>query len=301
MSSIRTWISAFRLRTLFLAVATVVLGSGIALHEGKFSLLVFVLTLVLSIFIQILANLANDLGDFEKGTDITGKRQGPVRAMQSGSITRKQIIKAILITVILSMALGSILILAIAKEIGHAFVFGLFIVGLFCILSALFYTMGKIAYGYKGWGDFFAFLFFGPVAVIGTYFLHVHRIDFQPMLPSIGMGFISAMILNINNMRDIDNDKESGKITVASKLGLKRAKLYHVSLTFGMFACFLQYSFMFAPLPWYRYLYTIVLFLFFIILSKITNKKNRELDPYLKFTSLSGFLLAVAFSLCIKF
>ena len=298
MSSIKNWISAFRLRTLFLAVAGVTLGTGVALHEGKFSTVTLLLTLALAIFIQILANLANDLGDYEKGADTTGKRQGPTRAMQSGKISRKEMISAIILFAVLVSVTG---ICAIGVSVGwNAGGFAMLGIGVSCMLAAIFYTMGKFAYGYKGWGDFFAFLFFGPVAVIGTYFLQVHSLDFQPVLPSVGLGFISAMILNINNMRDIENDKASEKITVAAKLGLKNARIYHTLLTFGMFTCFLQYSFMYANEPWYRYLYVIVFLFQFVILTKIHRKKDRQLDAYLKFTALSGFALAVLFGICIN-
>ncbi|MPM77549.1 1,4-dihydroxy-2-naphthoate octaprenyltransferase [bioreactor metagenome] len=108
------------------------------------------------------------------------------------------------------------------------------------------------------------------------------------------------MILNINNMRDIENDRASGKITFALRLGIKNAKIYHTLLTFGMFACFLQYSFMFAASPRYRFLYVVVFFYQLYILTQIHKKTARELDPYLKLTSMSGFLLAVIFSICIN-
>lgn len=297
---LKNWISAFRLRTLFLAVAGVTLGTGIAPHQGKFSATTLVLALVLSVSIQILSNLANDLGDYLKGTDTTGKRQGPVRAVQSGKISPKQMKTAIGITLVIVAAIGLTLVLNAAENYNQLSVFILLGVGLICILSALFYTIGRYAYGYVGWGDFFAFLFFGPVAVIGTYFLHTGTFDFKPALPAVGLGFISTMILNINNMRDMENDKASGKITFALKLGLKNAKTYHTLLTFGMFTCFLQYSFMFAASPWYRYLYTAVFPFQFYILTQVHKKTDRELDPYLKLTSIAGFLLAVAFSICIN-
>lgn len=297
---LKNWISALRLRTLFLAVAGVILGTGIALHAGIFQLSTFLLTLALAITIQILANFANDLGDFLKGTDTTGERQGPTRAVQSGNITPKQMKTAIAVMVLVVGVIGLCLILSVAANIGQWAFAILLGIGAACILSALFYTMGKYAYGYVGWGDFFAFLFFGPVAVVGTYFLQTHTFHFQPMLPAVGLGFISTMILNVNNMRDMENDKTSGKITVAIKLGLKNAKLYHTLLTFGVFTCFLHYSFTFAHAPWYRYLYAVVFLFQFHILTQIHRKSGRALDAYLSQTAISGFLLAVAFSLCIN-
>lgn len=297
MATTKDWISAFRLRTLPLAIAGVILGTGLALHEGQFSLLTLVLALALAISIQILANLANDLGDYQKGTDITGKRIGPARAVQSGKVSPKQMKTAVIVAALIVAFIGLALVLTAVQNDAIFILLG---VGLVCILSAMFYTMGKYAYGYVGWGDFFAFFFFGPVAVIGTYFLYTNSFDFYPVLPSIGLGFISTMILNVNNMRDMENDRASGKITVASKMGLKNAKIYHTLLTFGMYTCFLQYSFMYAPSPWYRYLYTVVFVLQFSILTQIHKKAGRELDPFLKFTSLAGLLLSIAFSICIN-
>lgn len=297
MSSIKTWISAARPRTLFLAAATVILGSGLALNDGLFSLETFVWTFLLAVSIQILANFANDLGDYEKGTDTTGKREGPTRALQSGNINKRQMETALLVSVAFVVFFG---IMSIARSIGwQKGALIMLIVGALCIFAALFYTMGKHAYGYRGWGDMFAFLFFGPVPVLGTYFLHTEQISWHPVFPAIGLGLISVMILNVNNMRDIDNDRASGKITVAGKLGIRKAKIYHALLTFGVFACFLEYSIFYEPFAWYKYLYVLVFIFLFYILTQIRVKTKQELDPYLKLTSLAGFLLSVAFCGCV--
>lgn len=300
MATVKNWISAFRLRTLFLAVATVVLGSGLALHEGSFSMTTFVLTFLLAVSIQILANLANDLGDFQKGTDTTGHRQGPTRAVQSGKISPLEMKGAIAVFSAICIITGLSLVLNIIAYIPRSSAAILIGLGGASILAALFYTLGKHAYGYKGWGDLFAFIFFGPVPVIGTYFLHTHTFGFQPVLPSIGIGLISAMILNINNMRDIENDRDSGKITFAVKLGINRAKMYHAGLTLTSFFCFLGYNSLYESSPWYRYLYLLAFLFLFRILDDVRRKNGQELDPYLKLTSLSGFLLALLFSVCIN-
>jgi 1,4-dihydroxy-2-naphthoate octaprenyltransferase len=300
MASVKDWISAFRLRTLFLAASTVILGSGLALHEGMFSWVTFVFALILALSAQILSNLANDLGDYQKGTDITGNRKGPVRAVQSGRITAEQMKRGVAIVAAWVAVVGLMLVLSTARMIGWKSVVIMLVVGLLCILAAVCYTLGKHAYGYRGWGDFFAFLFFGPVPVIGTYFLHVHSFDFQPVLPSIGSGLISAMILNINNMRDIDNDRAAGKVTLAAKLGLQNAKIYHTLLTCLMCACFFTYSLLYASTPWYRYLYVLVFLFPMKILAEIYQKSGKDLDPYLKQTSLFSFLLAIVFTFCIN-
>ncbi len=300
MATVKDWISAFRLRTLFLAVATVVLGSGLALHEGNFSIIIFVLTLLLAVSIQILANLANDLGDFQKGTDTTGRRQGPARTLQSGKISPRAMKSAIVVFSAICVITGLSLIFNIIAFIPHASVAILIGIGGASILAALFYTLGKHAYGYKGWGDLLAFIFFGPVPVIGTYFLHTHILSFKPVMPALGIGLVSAMILNINNMRDIENDRASGKITLAVKLGIRRAKMYHAGLTFASLLCFFGYNSIYEPSPWFRHLYLLVFLFLFRILDDVRRKEGEALDPYLKFTSLSGFLLALLFTICIN-
>lgn len=300
MATVKDWITAFRLRTLFLAVATVVLGSGMALHEGSFSMITFMLTLLLAVSIQILANLANDLGDFQKGTDTTGRRQGPARTLQSGKISSREMKGAIVVFSLICIITGLSLISNIISYISISSAAILIGLGGVSILAALFYTLGKHAYGYKGWGDLLAFLFFGPVPVIGTYFLHTHQFSFQPVLPAIGIGLISAMILNINNMRDIENDRSSGKITMAVKLGINKAKLYHGILTLASFFFFFSYNNLYEPTPWYRYLYLLVFLFLFRIMDSIRKKSGHALDPYLRLTSLSGFLLALLFSVCIN-
>lgn len=300
MSKIKDWIYAFRLRTLFLAVAGVILGSGMAIQNGKFSIITFSLALLLAVSIQILSNLANDLGDFLKGTDTTGKRSGPKRAVQSGKISPNQMRSGVAAMALFTALIGIILVFQSAGTSGKAAIPILLGIGAVSILSALFYTIGRYAYGYVGWGDFFAFFFFGPVAVVGTYFLHTGSMDWQSLLPAMGLGFISTMTLNINNMRDIENDTNSGKITVASKLGLSKAKKYHAALTFGVFAFFLLYSILHAELQWYNLLYTVVFIFQMKIWMGIRSKSDRALDPYLKLTSISGFLIALSFAICIN-
>lgn len=300
MASAKDWISAFRLRTLFLAVSTVILGSGLALYKGGMDLTVLTFAMILAIAIQILANLANDLGDFQKGTDITGKRVGPTRAVQGGLITAAQMKVAILVFIVICVLSGSVLVYKIAPFVSITAWISLLFIGLLCILAAMFYTMGKSAYGYRGWGDLFAFLFFGPVPVIGTYFLHTHSVDFIPVLPAISIGLVSTLILNVNNMRDIENDRKSGKKTVAVKLGLSRAKFYHSTLTFFSFFCFLSFNYLFASQPWYRFIYLFFFLILFKVLRDIKFKSGHELDPYLKITSLSGLLIALSFVVCIN-
>lgn len=297
---IQAWISAFRPRTLFLAAAGVILGSGLALHVDRFDLTTALLTLTTALLLQLLSNLANDLGDFVKGTDRTGERVGPTRSVQSGKITPLQMKIGIGITALITMISGLILLLRLFHTIEFVAIVVFLIVGFFSLVAALFYTLGSRPYGYIGLGDFFAFLFFGPIAVVGTYYLQAQLIDLRSLYPSIGMGLLSTMILNVNNMRDIKNDAKSGKRTIAVRLGLAHAKVYHTTLMLLMYACFLTYSFMYANTPLYRFAYVAVYGFQFVLLSQIFKKEGRDLDPYLRKTALSAFLIAIVFSVCIN-
>ena len=203
---LKAWISASRPRTLFLAFSVALCGNAIAFSTGNFNILVFILTSLLTLALQLLSNLSNDLGDFEHGTDITGNRIGPQRALQSKAITAKAMKRAIYFCSLLCAVIGIFLLYYSLQFINIPYIIVLTGVGIACIFAAIKYTSGKNPYGYKGWGDFFSFLFFGPVAIIGTYFLHTGNIDFIPVLPSISLGLLTTSVLNINNIRDIEND-----------------------------------------------------------------------------------------------
>lgn len=300
MASFNSWISALRPRTLFLAVATTICGSGIAYTTGNFSISVFILTALTATILQLLSNMANDLGDYQQGTDITGERVGPQRTVQSGAITPSQMKKGIAVAIVIAVIVGLLLIYEASKFMSIYTILIFLFLGGASIVAAIKYTAGKNPYGYKGLGDLFSFIFFGLVSIVGTYFLHTHSLDFKPCLPAIGLGLFTVAVLNINNMRDMENDLKSGKITIAGKLGIKNAKRYHAFLTFGGIACFIIYSMLYST-EWYQYLYIITFGLLLKILSDIfRTKDNRLLDPYLKYTSMSSFILAVAFAICIN-
>lgn len=300
MASLKSWISALRPRTLFLAIAAAICGNGIAYSTGKFSTTICVLTILTATFLQLMSNMANDLGDYQHGTDITGERVGPTRTVQSGAITPGEMKIGIAVAMVFCMVTGGILIYEALQFISTGYIVAFFVLGILSIWAAIKYTAGRNPYGYRGLGDVFAFLFFGPVAVVGTYFLHTHAMTWQPWLPAIGIGLFTAAVLNVNNMRDMDNDRNSGKITLAIKLGSKGAKLYHAVLTFGGIACFTAYSLIYST-QWYQYLYLIASVLFVRILCGIyRTEDNRLLDPYLKQTSIATFILSVVFTICIN-
>lgn len=300
MASLKSWVSALRPRTLFLAVACAICGNGMAYYTGKFSTTVCILTILTATFLQLMSNMANDLGDYQHGTDITGHRAGPTRTVQSGAISPKEMKTGIAVAMLFSMIIGGLLIYQALLFIDIIYIVLFLVLGFFSIWAAIKYTAGHNPYGYRGLGDIFAFLFFGPVAVVGTYFLHVHTMTFQPWLPAVGIGLFTAAVLNVNNMRDMENDRVSGKITLAIKLGNAGSKFYHAVLTFGGILCFIVYNIIYLN-EWHQYLYLIASVLFLKILWGIyRTKDNKRLDPYLKQTSIATFLLSVAFAICIN-
>lgn len=300
MASIKTWISALRPRTLFLAIATAICGSGIAYSTGYFGTSVFVLTMLIAVILQLLSNMANDLGDYQHGTDTTGERVGPKRTMQSGAITLPEMKRGIAIAIIAASITGLALIYIALQFMDPLYILLFIILGIASIIAAIKYTTGKNPYGYRGLGDLFSFIFFGLVSVLGTFFLHTHHLHFQPVLPAIGLGLLTVAVLNINNMRDLENDKKSGKITIPVRIGLAKAKRYHAFLTIGAIGCFIAYNIMYTD-HWYQYVYMIIFVVFVKILINIYRiTENKLLDPYLKYTSMTTFLLSVCFSICIN-
>ena len=222
-----SWIKAARLRTLPLSVSGILVGSFAAYADGLFNMSIFLLSLSTTISYQILSNFANDFGDGIKGTD--KNRIGPTRLIQSGQISKTQMILGIKISVFISIILTVILIFTSLK--GSLFNIAVFLfLGILAIISAIKYTIGKNAYGYIGLGDVFVFIFFGLVSVMGSNFLYSSEIKLELIFPSLTLGFLSAAVLNLNNMRDLRNDKQSKKNTIAVKLGAQNAKIYHYIL-----------------------------------------------------------------------
>lgn len=238
---ISKWIEAFRLRTLPLALASIVMGGFLALENHRFNAFIFILACVTTLFLQILSNLANDYGDSVNGVD-NSNRVGPLRSVQSGSISRFSMKVAVIAFIALSLISG---IGLIALAFGNAFnitAFIFFMIGCGAIVAAIKYTVGRNPYGYIGFGDFFVFLFFGLVGVCGSYFLMVHEFHILIILPAAAVGLLSSAVLNLNNLRDHVNDKASGKITLVVKFGFKNGKIYHWFLLFIPFLLLAVYA-----------------------------------------------------------
>lgn len=235
MANTKAWISAFRLRTLPLAVASISMGSIAAAIDNNHHWDITLLALLTAFLLQILSNLANDYGDFKNGAD-NDDRKGPQRAVASGAISEKAILRAIILFVALSLASGiGLLVIGIPDLFKNIKGLLFFLVGISAIIAAIKYTAGRNPYGYSGLGDLSVFIFFGIVAVMGTYYLQTNEFNFSVLLPASAFGLLSTGVLNVNNIRDIENDAETGKITIPVKLGAKKARGYHLLLILTAF------------------------------------------------------------------
>ena len=228
MNNLSVWLGALRLRTLPLAASSIIVGAGIAVNEQVFSLSIFLLSLVTALLLQILSNLANDYGDSVSGADDVN-RVGPERAMQTGVISHATMKYAILFTVGLTLLSGSILLFVALNDDLYSWLIFLGL-GVLAIIAAITYTMGKLPYGYRALGDVAVFLFFGLLGVIGSFYLYAHSFDWLLILPASSIGLLSAAVLNINNLRDVENDSKHNKTTLVVLFGRNIAFKYHLCL-----------------------------------------------------------------------
>lgn len=291
------WIQAARLRTLPLSVSGIIVGSAYAHYQGYSDWRIVVLALLTTLGLQVLSNYANDYGDGVKGTD--ENRIGEKRLVAAGVITAEQMKKAVIITAILTFIIALLLIyIAFGKE-NFALSLIFILLGIGSIGAAIKYTVGKSAYGYSGFGDVFVFIFFGLVSVVGSNFLFTHFIDWKLFLPATAIGLLSVAVLNLNNMRDIENDKIAGKNTLVVKMGLKWAKKYHeIILVTGML------SFMVFLMLIKSSLLPVLLVNIPIIMNmnKVNkSEKYQDFDPELKKVALSTFALSILFWLTLVF
>ena len=300
------WIEAARLRTLPLSVSGIIVGSMYALANPTDTILtptevfnwrLFAFAILTTLGLQILSNFANDYGDGLKGTD-NDDRVGPKRTIQSGVISPKEMKRAIIITSFLTL-LSAILLIYFAfadTNIGYSLFF--LVLGIIAIVSAIRYTIGNTAYGYKGFGDLFVFVFFGLVSTLGVNFLYSKQLDAILFLPAIAIGLLSVGVLNLNNMRDESSDRKSNKNTIVVKIGGAKAKIYHYFLVISAMVLIVlfallrdfqidQYLFLLAYIPLTTHLITV---------SK--NQEPRLLDPELKKLALSTFALSILLALC---
>ncbi|MCU0350025.1 MAG: 1,4-dihydroxy-2-naphthoate octaprenyltransferase, partial [Flavobacterium sp.] len=291
------WIQAARLRTLPLSVSGIIVGSAYAYHQGFSDWRILVLALATTLGLQILSNFANDYGDGIKGTDVN--RIGEKRMVAAGIITSAQMKKAVLITAVITFVLALVLIYTAFGKENFALSLIFILLGIGSIGAAIKYTVGRNAYGYSGFGDLFVFVFFGLLSVLGTHFLYVKAIDGLLILPAVAIGCLSVAVLNLNNMRDIENDRLAGKNTLVVKLGLENAKIYHYLLVIlAIFLIYMTEILMYLQ-PIVGTLAVLILLPHIVFVYK--NKVARELDSQLKVVALGTFFISLLLTLNIVY
>ena len=292
MQKLSIWISTMRLRTLPLSISGIILASFLAYYNGAFNWGICILAIITTLSFQILSNLANDYGDGIKGTD-NENRIGPERSIQSGKISPEELFNAIKINILISIFFASFLIFVAFGVKNFLLTLIFFIVGIFSVVAAIRYTMGNNAYGYRGLGDVFVFVFFGLVSVIGCYVLFAKQIDHVAFLPACTIGLLSAAVLNLNNMRDIKSDKASNKITLAVKLGEKKSRIYHNILIISAIILSGLFGILYYMSP-YNLIFILAYIPLLIHLKKVNSIKNAKLlDPELKKLALTTVLLSI--------
>src|SRR5437588_7742596 len=217
---------AARVRTLPASVAPVLVGTSLALGAGTFHALAFVAALLGAVFIQVGTNLSNDYSDARRGAD-TEDRLGPVRVTAGGLVPPGQVLIATYVSFGVAVLAGAYLIVVAGWQ--------LLLVGAASILAGVLYTGGPRPYGYEGLGELFVFLFFGIVAVAGSYFVQVRHLDWEAFALALSVGLLAAAILIVNNVRDIDTDRRAGKRTLAVRLGRVRTRSV---FAIGVFAAY---------------------------------------------------------------
>lgn len=290
------WIEAARVRTLPLSVSGIIVGSFYAMSQAMFNWNIVLYALLTTLGLQILSNFANDYGDGIKGTD-NEDRVGPKRAIQKGTITPFAMKNAMILMSVITLCFAALLIYYAFKESYLLYSFIFFILGVLAVASAIRYTVGKGAYGYRGYGDVFVFIFFGLVSTFGVYFMFSKQIDWLLLLPATAIGFLSVGVLNLNNMRDEESDRKAGKNTIVVQKGGDWAKNYHYFLIISAMVLVV----LFAVLNNFHFDQYLFLAAYFPLASHlITVRKNRNpklLDPELKKLALSTFFLSVLLAL----
>jgi 1,4-dihydroxy-2-naphthoate octaprenyltransferase len=227
LSHSRIWILASRPRTLPAAIAPVLVGTALAAAEDEFRVLPFVAALVGSIFIQIGTNLSNDYSDARRGAD-TEERLGPVRVTAGGLMPPRHVLVGTYVAFGVAVAAGLYLAAVAGWE--------LLVVGVASILAGVLYTGGPRPYGYEGLGELFVFVFFGIVAVVGSYYVQTEELRWEAFALAVPVGLLSSAILVVNNVRDIDTDRRAGKRTLAVRLGRERARRLFMAMIVLSFA-----------------------------------------------------------------
>jgi 1,4-dihydroxy-2-naphthoate octaprenyltransferase len=238
---VRIWLMAARLRTLPVGLAPVLVGTALAGVEDTFHPLRFVAAVLGALFIQVGANLSNDYSDARRGAD-TEDRLGPVRVTAGGLVPPRQVLIATYVTFALAIACGAYLIAVAGWQ--------LLLVGVASIIAGVLYTGGPRPYGYDGLGELFVFLFFGIVAVAGSYFVQTETLEWEAFALAVPIGLLASAVLVVNNYRDVDTDRRAGKKTLAVRLGRERTRVLFAVMVYGAYLL-TPITWIFGPLsPW---------------------------------------------------
>lgn len=277
----RKYIQSFRLRTLPLSISGIILGTAIA--YPKIDVWVFILAILTTLSLQILSNLANELGDARHGTD--EQQEGRVAyGLQAGAISEQQMVRCIVVFSFLSAILGVLLIYSSFGTLFALYPLIFLLLGLLAIIAALKYTLGKKPYGYQGFGDLSVFIFFGLVSTLGAFFLQTQTLTWQATWLAVAIGLPIVAVLNLNNIRDMENDVKYGKRTLASRLGSRNAKVYHTIILLIPFLIFVLLQ---------SYIPIILLPVFMIHIWIVWHTSGKRLDKQMPLLSLSTLGLAL--------
>jgi len=266
------------------------MGGFRAARSNQLDWLVLGLAVWTTVLLQLLSNLANDLGDYENGAD-HDKRRGPERMVQGGFIAPQTMRKAIGIVAVSSF-LSGIVLLVVSPIEWKAFLLYL-IIGLLAIWAAIRYTLGKNAYGYRAMGDVSVFLFFGWVGVIGTYYLQTGEFHPVHLLPASSCSFFAVAVLNINNIRDIQSDQFAGKRTMAVVLGERGSRIYHVLLLLGGVTTAALFTWFNGGQWWFLMVVPLMIFNIY----KVLLKNSISLDPLVREMALISLLFVLLFGI----
>ena len=290
MNKFRAAVASMRLRTLPLSTGGVILGILLATADFKVNLWVAVLIVLTTVCLQILSNLSNELGDVLHGTD-TEDRQGPQYGLNSGVLSIGEMKVLIGIFVALCIISGTAMTLLSFGTLWDITPILVLLMGAAAIMGAMKYTLGRNPYGYRGLGDVYVFLFFGLVAVMGSYFVASHTLFWRLLLPGAAVGCFSVGVLNVNNIRDMKTDA-ANRVTVAIRLGERKAKIYQTVLIVLGWLFMLVYC-QLRMFSWWHYLFVITLPLFILHLRGVWKRKGKQLDPMLPLLVMSTFLFCL--------
>ena len=285
-----SWINTARIETIPLSISGIIIGSFYSFFLNKFDVIIFLLAILTAISYQVLSNLANDYGDGILGTD--DNRIGPKRSIASGEISISELKKGIIVNIFISTSLSYFLI---KYSFGNNYYLILIFLTLsiFSVVAAIRYTIGKTPYGYKGLGDIFVFIFFGLISVMGSSFLFIQELDFKILLLAISLGLLCVGVLNLNNIRDIENDTKMNKRTLATRFGFKYSKIYHYLLISFPIILTTIWSLEFP----FSYAHLLIFISFVPMIVHIYNvyiaRNSLAFKPLLKQLALSTFLYSI--------